>query len=289
MRKLLLYLTCCLFTAVLAASSYEYELSACAIFQNEAPYLKEWIEYHRMLGVEHFYLYNNSSTDNYKEVLAPYIKKNIVEVTNWPSPIDQDWTPYQIKAYNDCIQKCKKDTYWLAIIDIDEFIVPVKSNNLRKLLKEYKSNGGLQIFWLFFGTSGIQKIPDNMTMVEALTHRAETNYGPNHNFKTIVHPKAVAHYNVHGGEYKKHWHEIFPHGTRGGAAQPINVDIVRIHHYWTRDEDYFINYKVPRRERCEGTTYTPERIADIFRDLNVVEDTTILRFVPELRRRLGKS
>ena len=42
-----------------AFSEKKYKLSICAIFKNEANYLKEWIEYHRMVGVEHFYLYNS--------------------------------------------------------------------------------------------------------------------------------------------------------------------------------------------------------------------------------------
>lgn len=30
----------------------KYYFSLCAIFKNEAPYFREWIEYHRMLGVD---------------------------------------------------------------------------------------------------------------------------------------------------------------------------------------------------------------------------------------------
>ena len=56
----------------------QYKVSIGAIFKNEALYLKEWIEFHRIVGVEHFYLYNNNSDDNYREVLEPYIKRNIV-------------------------------------------------------------------------------------------------------------------------------------------------------------------------------------------------------------------
>ena len=34
-----------------------YQLSLILIFKDEAPYLQEWLEYHLMLGVQHFYLY----------------------------------------------------------------------------------------------------------------------------------------------------------------------------------------------------------------------------------------
>ena len=38
-----------------------YNVTICAIFKNEAPYLREWIEFNRVVGIEHFYLFNNNS------------------------------------------------------------------------------------------------------------------------------------------------------------------------------------------------------------------------------------
>ena len=52
-----------------------YDLAVVAIFKNEGRYLDEWLAYHLLAGVEHFYLYNNDSSDNYKEVLAPLRRK----------------------------------------------------------------------------------------------------------------------------------------------------------------------------------------------------------------------
>jgi len=46
-------------------------LSICTIFKNEARYLREWIEFHRLVGVDHFYLYENRSEDDFAPVLAP--------------------------------------------------------------------------------------------------------------------------------------------------------------------------------------------------------------------------
>jgi hypothetical protein len=48
-----------------------YELTACLKFKNAARFLPEWIEFHQMVGFEHFYLYNNNSTDDYLGALAP--------------------------------------------------------------------------------------------------------------------------------------------------------------------------------------------------------------------------
>ena len=45
-------------------------LSICAVYRDEAPYLREWVEFHRLVGVERFFLYNNDSVDEHREVLA---------------------------------------------------------------------------------------------------------------------------------------------------------------------------------------------------------------------------
>ena len=60
----------------------KYRLSLCLIFKNEAPFLKEWLDFHFMLGVEHFYMYNNNSTDNFREIIQPYIEKGIIRSLN---------------------------------------------------------------------------------------------------------------------------------------------------------------------------------------------------------------
>ena len=62
---------------------FKYKASLCLIFKDEAPYLKEWLEYHLLIGIDHFYLYNNNSSDNYLEVLGPYIEDGTVTLINY--------------------------------------------------------------------------------------------------------------------------------------------------------------------------------------------------------------
>ena len=129
---------------------YKYNVAICAIFLNEGPYLKEWIEYHRIVGVEHFYLYNNNSTDEYKRVLESYIEKGIVTLTDWDVPHGQ------VPAYKDCVKRFSKETRWIGFIDLDEFVVP-KKNKIYEYLKEYENKcGALQIYWKIYGSSGLE-------------------------------------------------------------------------------------------------------------------------------------
>ena len=68
-----------------------------AIVKNEAPYLQEWIEYHKLLGVTRFYVYDNESDNNIKEVLKPYVKNRDVIYRKYPG------RTIQCFAYNDAV------------------------------------------------------------------------------------------------------------------------------------------------------------------------------------------
>ena len=85
--KMLFYNSICKWWIILFGShdkrKLKYRVSLCLIFKNEAPFLKEWLDYHLTVGVEHFYLYNNSSDDDFKRVLEPYIKKGTVALIDW--------------------------------------------------------------------------------------------------------------------------------------------------------------------------------------------------------------
>src|SRR3990167_8100270 len=124
-------LLCLCFPPILLVG-HEYQLCIGAMFRTEARWMKEWIEYHRIIGVEHFYLYSNDSADIFEEALAPYIEQGIVDLVSWKrgevqvivSADQPDWYVYQGAAYADCVKRALHKTKWLAIIDLDEFIVP---------------------------------------------------------------------------------------------------------------------------------------------------------------------
>ena len=276
------------FYPVKLKKKYKHTLAICAIFRNEAPYLKEWIEFHRLVGVEKFYLYNNCSTDDFAKVLNPYVEKGEVELIDWPYD-HQDasqWSPIQNRAYNHCLRKVHIEVKWLAILDVDEFLFPVKTNNLKDFLKNYDSYGALAVNWQMYGTSNVSKIPANKLMIEMLNLKAPTDYSANQHVKSIVRPELVRrskgpHFCVfNGGSF-----QVNPDKkTFEGAIAPyVSVNKIRINHYWTRDLDFFNNVKVKRREGWqEGLSGIMQRHDEV----NKVFDDSISRFVPALRKRM---
>src|ERR1700722_14921537 len=141
-------------------NSPEIELAVCAIFQDDAKYLPEWIEFHEAQGVEQFYLYNNLSSDDFLEPLNPYIERGLVILIDWPFEQTniKEWNGIQCMAYMDCIQRTKHYVKWCAFIDTDEFLFCTDGSKLNNYLQDFEDFAGVGANWMLYGTSGIHEI-----------------------------------------------------------------------------------------------------------------------------------
>lgn len=262
----------------------EYEIALCAIFQNEADYLKEWIEFHKLVGVQHFYLYNNLSDDHYYQVLEPYIVSGEVELLEWDNVYHEDgsrhWSLTQTSAYEHAIKLAKRKAKWLAILDTDEFLFPVQEDNLVDFLRAYECEAALCVNWQMYGTSGVSSILPGHLLIEDLIYKGPTEYGENVHVKSIVRPKWVESVpNPHYCNFLYNCYQVNSNKEPSfGPFSYVLVDKIRINHYWTRDETFFYEKKVPRREGwADGASFI--RAANI----NEVVDTSIYKYVDRLR------
>ncbi len=117
-----------------------YYATICAIAKDEDFFIKEWVEYHLLIGFEHIYIYDNNSSVPISNTLSDYVDSCLVTVIDFPLDMDQ-----QRKAYMDGLQKYGSECKWMAVIDIDEFIVPKQENDIRDILDRYVGYGGLAI------------------------------------------------------------------------------------------------------------------------------------------------
>ena len=95
-----------------------HDLAIVAILKCEGSYLKEWLDYHLLAGVEHFYLYDNDSPDNQREVAAPYVKVGLVDYIPAPGRF------MLMQTFNDAVKRFKFFNRYIAFLDGDEFIFP---------------------------------------------------------------------------------------------------------------------------------------------------------------------
>lgn len=92
--------------------------------------LVEWIELNQILGAEYFVLYNHSMHRKDSRVLQYYSHKGLAEVHPWTLKLPEQIHYFgQMTAINDCIFRHKNVTEFLAIFDLDEFIIPRYGND----------------------------------------------------------------------------------------------------------------------------------------------------------------
>jgi len=285
----LLFWVCCCVANFIALSAYEYNVSACCIFQNEDRFLKEWIEYHRLIGVEHFYIYDNRSDDHSYEVLEPYIKDGIVEYTYWDRTynIDKEWWHVQRDAYVDAVKRAKHTSKWLAVIDTDEFIVPVEDRDLPSFLEDFEEFGGVCLSWVCYGTSGVQRVPEDTWMVEQLLSRSDFSYSLNKLVKSIVQPERVDEeksFFPHTCAYIDDFYHV--NADKKQLKKSVVRDAchqrIRLHHYWARDMDFLHQHKLPRYARWIGEMEALKKI-QIEESMNEVFDPTIVNVIRRFR------
>lgn len=261
-------------------------LSVVCIAKNEEPYIKEWIEYHKLVGVERFYFYDNGSTDNTREVLEPYIKDGTV-VYNYI-----EGKCLQNPAYADAIVKYKNETRWLAIIDLDEFIVPIEKDNIQDFLKDYEKYPAVGINWVMFDSNGHQTRPlSGGELVTANYTRVKKDYNDKMNLhiKSIVNPKKVlAIFNPHYAIYKhykcavnENFETIYGPFTKIHVSQKI-----RINHYHSKSVEEYLN-KIQRGR----ATVDQKRLFDMafVNFVHYTFDYAIQKYLPELKKRMKIS
>ena len=93
------------------------KVAVCAIVRNENRYLREWIEWHKGLGVEKFFIYDNGhgNDENPRDVIGD---DSQVVIFDWR---DRDGNT-QCEAYDECYREHGSEFAWMGFIDIDEFV-----------------------------------------------------------------------------------------------------------------------------------------------------------------------
>jgi hypothetical protein len=101
-------------------------VALCAVVKDQARDLREWVEYHRYIGVRKIYVYDNNSTVPLAASIADHLREGTVEYSYFVGRRrhrDLFRTTSQWWAYNDCVARFAHRHRWLAFIDVDEFIV----------------------------------------------------------------------------------------------------------------------------------------------------------------------
>lgn len=265
-------------------------LSVCAICRNEADYLEEWVEFHLLQGVQHFYMYNNLSTDGTEDILKRYEKAGIVTYEN----IEQN--PVQFVAYNKCLKDHGHESEWIAFIDVDEFLYSPEGLPLPAAIQDIIENALLRsrvaavaVHWVLFGANGHKEKTDGLVIDRFTRREAATN---NH-VKSIVRPRVTESVakNTHTFRLHKNTIPVDENGVHLPAEYALGdgtADILRIAHFHTKSYAEYVERKsLP--DASIGTVRPAACVEEMFRahDLNQVEDTSLMAFAEAIKQNIA--
>jgi Glycosyl transferase family 2 len=147
-------------------------LSVGAMFRNETRCIIEWIKHYLHHGVDHFYLINDNSDDDTVAKIQPYIDKGLITLYHVSEPY---YEGRQRNLYNRHLMPHlkQKDTQWLLMIDLDEFVWSPKGIHLGEVLRmgNCQQYGQIQVHQLLFGSSGHEVQPESL--VKHFTRRED--------------------------------------------------------------------------------------------------------------------
>ena len=202
-------------------------LSVLTPVRDEEPYLIEFINYYLIHGVDHFYFYDNDSRIPVADVIRDYRDK----CTVMRAPGDA----VQSRAYEHFCKHFKHETRWVAVFDIDEFVLPHRHSSLREFLLDYDYCDGIGINWVMFGDGHHKTMPDGGVIANYLYRQAAQHSC----IKSIVKSrKLVGFDNPHFATLLEGSLYIDPHGNRIASAYNENttIDVVQLNHYFTKSE-----------------------------------------------------
>jgi SAM-dependent methyltransferase len=225
----------------------------------EAPYLLEWIAYHRVLGVHNFYLGDNGGDDGTTELLQKLHRSGIVVRADW---LGQKY--FHLAFLRQAIEYASPHAGGLFLIDVDEFLRPTDgATSIVDLAQSWiadDSIGAVAINWALYGSSGHGDAGQGL-VIERFTRRAVQDFSVNKHVKSFVRPDRCAGpsgtphaVTLHRGRYvdtsgeEVRWDQAV---AQSGISASVVWNRIRIDHFVLKSRAEF------ERKQLRGSAASP--------------------------------
>ena len=266
----------------------------------EQNYIKEFVDYHLALGFQRIYLFDNEDVPTYEALLLPYVESGNLFVTHLPGNNhiamnefgQKIFVPVQYLALYLFSQQVIPDPTitHVAHIDIDEFIVLKKHENISEFIKEYIKGdcAGIGMNWRFFGST-FNKDPIEKPVTERFTMCEERG---NMHIKTLFRKDCFVRFDgCHTIKTTPGYYIKSTDGTiiEGPHNEKAPIDVIQVNHYKckTLPEYRYIRTRM-RADVTNAANAAKEDVDADFKkyDINEVEDLTIKKGTKGTRRSL---
>jgi len=214
--------------------------------------LAEWLHFHRLAGVDKFYLalrYDSAEKDTVtRDFLCtmPFVEDIVLVRRN-------DWHT-KASAYQYVMEHYKDEVDWLILGDLDEFYFAPNGQNFKDVLQEFDhpNIGGVIVGWTQMGLCNFVDRPplpitDRMVLAQSVQQQQQ--------YKVVVRASAYTgcdadwYFNV-SKPYVYQDGQVFDSFGQKLTTKPSD-DKIKCHHYFVRGVQDLIN----RKQRYEGKEY----------------------------------
>ncbi|SMX34282.1 glycosyltransferase family 2 protein [Actibacterium lipolyticum] len=131
--------------------------------KNEAPYILEWVAYHRAIGVDNFIIYTNGCEDGTSEILDRLQELGVLQHRN-----NDEWkgnSPQQYALNQSLKEDVIKNAEWIIHIDVDEFInVRCGNGTLADFIERIPDATNVAMTWRLFGHNDVREYRDDLVI-----------------------------------------------------------------------------------------------------------------------------
>lgn len=161
--------------------------------KNEAPFILEWIAYHKAIGVAHFLVYTNDCTDNTNAILDRLSALGLVTRIDNPWRASSKKKPQHVALEDAMTQPVFQAADWVLTIDVDEFVnIHVGDGKFTDLFQACNDPNVISFTWKFFGNDAVDHYEDRPVMEQFTACAPEFIPKPRlgWGFKSMVHRTA---------------------------------------------------------------------------------------------------
>lgn len=150
--------------------------------KNEAPYILEWVAYHRVIGFDNILIYTNNNSDRTLELFK---KLDIFDWFNWKENEILEGESPQMKAFSDAFVNLNGTASWVLVCDADEFLVLAEGIDLQDFLARHSDADCISVYWKVFGSSGQNCKYPGLT-IERFQNCADPEHKTSYIFKSLT-------------------------------------------------------------------------------------------------------
>ncbi|MCE8524441.1 glycosyltransferase family 2 protein [Ruegeria pomeroyi] len=266
--------------------------------KNEAPYIVEWVAYHRAIGVDNFLIYTNDCSDGTSEILDRLQELGVLQHRN-----NDKWkgnSPQQ-HALNQALKEpVLKNSDWIIHIDVDEFInIRCGNGTLDDFFAAAPEATNVAMTWRLFGHNGVTELKDGFVIDQfdacapKYCPKPHTVWGFKTMFRNIGAYEKISCHRPNkldeafeaqvkwvNGSGQDMTGEALKSGWRN-SKKSIGYDLLQLNHYALRSAESFLVKRQRGRalhvDRSIGLNYW------IRMDWNDHRDVTIKRNLPRMR------